>query len=80
MDMRPLSVRLREKIPEGEWERASIEMGQPKNAVSRWIDLTVLPGPDKYTAIATYLGITEFEVGGAIALDAKARRQARRSQ
>lgn len=80
MDMRPLSVRLREKIPEGEWERASVAMGQPKNAVSRWIDLTVLPGPDKYAAIAAYLGITEFEVGGAIALDAKTRRQARRSQ
>jgi hypothetical protein len=83
MDERPLSERLRERCGPGRpitMEEASQEMGEPLNAVSRWVNLTVLPGPEKYAVIAKFLGISEFEVGGAIAMDAKARRRARLSR
>jgi hypothetical protein len=30
IDMRPLSVRLKEKVPKGDWERVSTELGLSK--------------------------------------------------
>jgi transcriptional regulator with XRE-family HTH domain len=50
-------------------QRASEIMGQSPNAVSRWISLAIFPGPRQYEAIADWLGITTYEVGGALALD-----------
>jgi hypothetical protein len=44
-------------------------MGQAPNAVSRWVALSILPGPKQYGVIAEFLGISIFEVGGALALD-----------
>ena len=80
LDMRPLSERLKEKIPKGDWERVSMELGLSKNTISRYISLDVLPGPEKYPILAEYLEITVFEVGGAVALDQVSRRRARLSQ
>jgi transcriptional regulator with XRE-family HTH domain len=79
-DMRPLSERLKEKIPRGDWERVSMELGLSKNTISRYISLDLLPGPEKYPILAEYLEITVFEVGGAVALDQVSRRRARLSQ
>jgi transcriptional regulator with XRE-family HTH domain len=78
--MRPLSERLKEKIPRGDWERVSMELGLSKNTISRYISLDLLPGPEKYPILAEYLEITVFEVGGAVALDQVSRRRARLSQ
>jgi hypothetical protein len=80
IDMRPLSVRLKEKVPKGDWERVSTELGLSKNTISRYISLDLLPGPEKYPILAEYLEISVFEVGGAVALDQVNRRQARLSR
>ena len=48
---------------------ASRLMGQPENFLSRILKGTGWPGPAKYKALAEFLGITEYEVGGALALD-----------
>lgn len=66
-----LSALLRDKCErEGlTFQDASETMGQPTNSVSRWISLSVLPGPEKYQAIADFLGGTVYEVGGSLALD-----------
>lgn len=80
VDERPLSERLREKVPKGEWERRSVEIGENLNAISRWINRDPIPGPGKWDAIAALLGISVFEVGAAVAADQRARHRARLSQ
>jgi hypothetical protein len=80
IDMRPLSARLKEKVPKGDWERVSTQLGLSKNTISRYISLDVLPGPEKYPILAEFLEITVFEVGGAVALDQLTRHQARLSR
>ena len=50
-------------------------MGQPKNAVSLWVNRLRHPGPEKYQAIADFLGFTKFDVGGALGVDAEIRYQ-----
>lgn len=79
VDERPLSERLRSKCADLEMtlEQASLEMGQGKNAASRWVNLTVIPGPEKFAAIAEFLGISVYEVGGAVAADQVTRHQSR---
>ena len=73
MDERPLSERLEERCSDPAhpmtYEQASVAMGQPANAVSRWVRLDVIPGPDKWPAIAEFLGISQFEVSGESGLD-----------
>lgn len=50
-------------------EQASKTLGEPSNAISRWVSLAVFPGPQKYQKIADFLGVSVYEVGGALALD-----------
>ena len=80
IDMRPLSVRLKEKVPKGDWERVSQSSASARTRSSRYISLDLLPGPEKYQILAEYLEISVFEVGGAVALDQVTRRQARLSR
>lgn len=70
-----LSIMLRSKCDKlgMTFEEASLQMGEPANAVSRWVSLSVLPGPSKYQAIADFLGVSIYDVGGALALDQVAR-------
>lgn len=73
----PLSKRLSDECGQRGWtlEQASLELGQSKNAISRWVSLVVLPGPDKYAVIAEFLGTTIPDVGASLALDAVERRR-----
>ena len=81
MDARPLSERLIAKRRDPRhpmtYEEMSLAMGQPSNTVSRWVSRAVLPGPEKFSASAEFLGISEFEVGGAVGLDAVERSRAK---
>jgi hypothetical protein len=50
-------------------EQASRTLEEPADAISRWVSLAVFPGPQKYQKIADFLGVSVYEVGGALALD-----------
>jgi transcriptional regulator with XRE-family HTH domain len=58
------------------FQQASEIMGQSPNAVSRWVRLTIFPGPAQYRVIADFLGISVGEVGAALAYDQLAKADA----
>lgn len=50
-------------------EAASSSIGEPPNAISRWVAQTQFPSPAKYEKIADFLDISLEEMGAALALD-----------